>query len=107
MVIGKGRLLSDGSMDDLRKQVSHERCLIVDLAHGHETIDEDQVTIVERSGPRVTMAFHPSEISPAELIARITARHEVRDLFVEHPPIEEIIAELYALHELDSGDGAP
>ena len=107
MVIGNGRLLSDGSMDDLRKQVSGERRLIVDLAHGDEAIEEELVTIVERSGPRVTMAFHPSEISPAELIARITGRHEVRDLFVEHPPIEEIIAELYALHELDSEDGAP
>ena len=103
MVIGNGRLLSDGSMDDLRKQVSRERRLIVDLARADETIEEEQVTIVERSGPRVTMAFDPSEVSPAELIARITARHEVRDLFVEHPPIEEIIADLYALHELDDG----
>ena len=69
-----------------------------------ETIEEEQVTIVERSGPRVTMSFDPSQISPAELIARITSRHEVRDLFVEHPPIEEIIADLYALHERDSGE---
>ena len=107
MVIGNGHLLSDGSMDDLRKQVSRERRLIVDFARGDEIIEEEQVKIVERSGPRVTMAFHPSEISPAELIARITDRHEVRDLFVEHPPIEEIIADLYALHELDSEDGAP
>ena len=107
MVIGNGRLLSDGSMDDLRRQVSHERRLIVDLARADETIEEEQVTIVERSGPRVTMAFDPSEISPAELIARITARHEVRDLFVEHPPIEEIIADLYALHERDSGEREP
>ena len=29
----------------------------------------------------------------AELIARITARHAVRDLFVENPPIENIVAQ--------------
>jgi ABC-2 type transport system ATP-binding protein len=41
------------------------------------------------------LAFDPGRVSPATLIARITARYDVRDLFVENPPIEEIIAELY------------
>ena len=35
------------------------------------------------------------EPKPAKLIARIAARHEIRDLLVENPPIEEIIATLY------------
>jgi ABC-2 type transport system ATP-binding protein len=34
-------------------------------------------------------------VSAAALIARIASRHAVRDLFVENPPIEEIIARLY------------
>ena len=70
MVIGNGRLLSDGSMDDLRNQVSRERRLIVDLARPDESIEDERVTIIERSGPRVTMAFDPSAISPAEFIQR-------------------------------------
>ena len=61
MVIGNGRLLSDGSMDDLRNQVSRERRLIVDLARPDEAIEDE---------PRVTMAFDPSAISPAEFIQR-------------------------------------
>ena len=35
-------------------------------------------------------------VSAATLISRVTAQHPVRDLFVENPPIEEIIARLYA-----------
>jgi len=42
-----------------------------------------------------TLRFDPGLISPAELIARITAEHEITDLFVENPPIEEIIARLH------------
>jgi len=99
MVIGAGRVLSDGSMDDLRAQVSGERRLIVDLVHPDERIHDDDATVVDRVGGRVTLSFDPGRMPAARLIARVTARHEVRDLFVEHPPIEEIIADLYARHE--------
>jgi ABC-2 type transport system ATP-binding protein len=99
MVIGGGRVLSDGTMDDLRRRVSPERRLIVDLARADDEISDDEARVVERNGQRVTMAFDPGRTPAATLIARITGRHEVRDLFVEHPPIEEVIAELYARHE--------
>jgi ABC-2 type transport system ATP-binding protein len=99
MVIGGGRMLSDGSMDDLRNQVSRERRLIVDLARADDVIADDEAHVIDRTGQRVTMSFDPTRTPAARLIARITERHEVRDLFVEHPPIEEIIADLYALHE--------
>jgi len=42
------------------------------------------------------LAFDPIKISAASLISQITSQHEVEDLFVENPPIEELIAELYA-----------
>ena len=51
--------------------------------------------VVRRDGHRVCLAFDPHQISPAELIARVTRRFPVRDLFVENPPIETIIARLY------------
>jgi ABC-2 type transport system ATP-binding protein len=44
------------------------------------------------------MRFFPEEITSAELIRRITARHDVDDLFLELPPIEEIVAALYRRH---------
>ncbi len=52
--------------------------------------------LVEHEGARVRLAFDPGTIPAADLIARITARHPVRDLFVENPPIEQVIARLYA-----------
>jgi ABC-2 type transport system ATP-binding protein len=98
MVIGSGRLLVDGTMDDLRAEAGGERRLTVDLAHPEEHVTADGARVVSRTGGRVTLAFDPRTTTPAHIIARVTERHEVRDLFVEHPPIEEIIAELYARH---------
>jgi ABC-2 type transport system ATP-binding protein len=96
MVIGRGRIVSDGSLQALRMAVNNERRLIVDLVHDQEVVDDPAARLVGRHGRRVEFAFDPREVSPAQLISRITAAHAIQDLFVEHPPIERIIAELYA-----------
>jgi ABC-2 type transport system ATP-binding protein len=94
IVIATGKVLCDGSLDDLRARVSRERWLTVDLANDEEVADP-QATLVRREGNRHCLGFDPQQVSPAELIARIAARHAVRDLFVENPPIETIVARLY------------
>jgi ABC-2 type transport system ATP-binding protein len=96
IVIGDGKILSDGTLAELRHRVTRERWLTVDLAEANGSIDDPDVTLIKREGPRVCVAFDPQRISPAALIGRITQRHNVHDLFVENPPIETIIAKLYA-----------
>ena len=61
-------------------------------------LDEPSATEIQRDGHRVRLAFDPQVVAPAELIRRVTARHAIRDLFVENPPIETIVARLYAAH---------
>ena len=95
MVIGEGRIISDGTLAELRSRVTQERRLIVDLEEDAEVCDPD-ATISCRNGHRVHLSFDPERVSAAELIRRVTRDHEVRDLFVENPPIEEIIARIYA-----------
>ncbi|HEU0034624.1 MAG TPA: ABC transporter ATP-binding protein [Kofleriaceae bacterium] len=95
IVIGDGKLLSDGTIADLRARVTRERWLTVDLDADVAAIDEPDTTLVRREGKRVCLAFDPQVVAPAEMIRRITNRHAVRDLFVENPPIETIIARLY------------
>jgi ABC-2 type transport system ATP-binding protein len=95
MVIGAGKILSDGSLAELRARVTRERWLTVDLDDGVAWIDEPGAKVIRREGNRVCLAFDPLELPPAELIRRVTSRHAIRDLFVENPPIELIVARLY------------
>jgi viologen exporter family transport system ATP-binding protein len=95
MVIAGGRILSDGTLEDLRACVSRERWLIVDALESAEEIADPDATVMRREGRRVCLSFDPGRVSPAALIGRITARYEIADLFVQNPPIEEIIARLY------------
>ena len=95
MVIGQGTILSDGTLEDLRSRVSRERWLIVDLVEAQEAISDPNAVVVSQEGHRVCLGFDPSQITPAALISRITARYAISDLFVQNPPIENIIARLY------------
>ncbi len=100
MVIGHGRILSDGALEDLTARVTRERRLTVDLVDEAGTITDPDAEVVRRDGHRVHLSFDPERVSAATLIGRITARHPVRDLFVESPPIEEIIARMYEQERL-------
>jgi ABC-2 type transport system ATP-binding protein len=95
IVIGRGEILSDGPLAELRGRVTSERWLILDLLDEEEPVSDPEATVIGREGARVTLSFDPASVSTAALISRITARHAVRDLLVQNPPIEEIIARLY------------
>ncbi|MBN2309027.1 MAG: ATP-binding cassette domain-containing protein [Candidatus Hydrogenedentes bacterium] len=95
IVLNDGKVLSDGGLDALRNTVSRERWLTVDLADEADTVSDPDAAVVRREGGRITLAFDPDRVSTPALIGRITARHAIRDLFVENPPIEEIIARIY------------
>ena len=96
LVIGDGTILSDGALADLRRRVTRERWLTVDVADGTaSTISDPDATVIRRDGERVCLAFDPEVVSPAELIRRVTSKHAVQDLFVENPPIETVIARMY------------
>jgi ABC-2 type transport system ATP-binding protein len=95
ILIGRGEILSDGPLDALRGRVTNERWLIVDLERGEETVEDEEAQVLRKEGGRVCLRFDPALVSTASLIRRVTARYAVRDLFVENPPIEEIVARLY------------
>jgi ABC-2 type transport system ATP-binding protein len=50
LVIGDGRLLLDGSLNELRAQVSRERWLTLHLADAQQVITDDEATVISREG---------------------------------------------------------
>jgi len=95
LVINHGRVLADTTLDGLRTSVTRERRLIVDLEREGDDPLFPGSRLVERSGPRVTLAFDSSETSAARAIAQVSARAAILDLLVVPPPIEEVVAHFY------------
>jgi len=105
LVISDGRILSDGTLADLRASVSRERWLTLDLADGGAsgaTFSDPDAQLIRRDGARLCLAFDPQRVSVADLIARIARKYPVHDLFVENPPIETIVARIYAQRDTSS-----
>ena len=102
IVIGKGTLLSDGTISELRNRVSRHRRLIIDLASVEKAreVSDPFAEVTACEGGRVTLQFDPTLSPTAEIIARLTSQFPVLDLFVENPPIEETIARLYLEHQV-------
>ena len=94
MLINHGTLLQDGTVADLR---SGERRVVIDF-HGVPVLDASHQQYLESSqGERLTFALAGGV---AEFLAQVTARYQIRDLVVEHPPIEETVAKLYQRERL-------
>ena len=95
LVISEGGIYLDGTVDEMRRKVSDERNLIVDLEDLDDEIVVERAKVHRRDGHRLWLRFRPEEISAAELISMVAAKNRIRDLFVENPPIEEVVASLY------------
>lgn len=95
LILNEGQIFLDGTLETLRKQMQPERRLIVDLVNEHETISEKEAVLIKQEGHRVYLSYNPVITSTPDLIKRITSNHPIRDLYIENPPIEEIVAKLY------------
>src|SRR6185503_13220770 len=102
IVIGKGMILADGSLDALRRGALAERRLWVHFANDVEDVRVAGVSVRQRQGRSVELSFDPRVTSAHRLIAQVAAEFEVEDVHLEEPPIEEVIARFYALHAVEA-----
>ena len=89
MLINHGTLLMDGTVADLR---SDRRRVVVDFESLPELTPAHLEKVVSRAGEQVIFEV---DTRVGEFVAEVTASYRVHDLTVDHPPIEETVAELY------------
>lgn len=95
IVIGKGKILLDGSLQSLRNTVSKDRRLILNISEGTNGFSIKGTTLVRKENNKLIIDFDPDIITPADLIAMLSTKYQIKDILIENPPIEEIIAKLY------------
>jgi ABC-2 type transport system ATP-binding protein len=96
MIIDRGKLLYDGSLEQIRERFGTERTLVVDLAEDDlPPLDVPPAREIRADGPRRWLRFQRAETSAADLIAAVAARYRIEDLTIEEPAIETIIRRIY------------
>ena len=95
IMIHQGQLLHDGSLPAFKDKFGKGHSIMVEFAHDDEEVNDPRLRVARREGPRVWFLFHREEISLAEATTLIARNHDIRDLVVKEPEIEDIVREFY------------
>jgi ABC-2 type transport system ATP-binding protein len=96
IVIGAGKIMFDGTIELLRRRIRNERRLTIDLERDDIPFSDPDAVLEERIGSRLRLSFNADLVQPGDLVKRIMNGYPVRDIFIESPEIEEVVAQLYA-----------
>jgi ABC-2 type transport system ATP-binding protein len=100
MVIGKGTILFDGTIGQLRNNLAPERVVKVEFREPPHHLDFPPAVLAGHNGRTAEYRINPLKTSAIELIAAVSASNPVKDFVVENPPIEEIVAGMYKKFEI-------
>lgn len=100
ILIGKGKILLDGSLNDLKNRFNNNKTLTVDFQESNQAIDIPGTSVLSRSKESALLCVDLEKIKVSEVIGRLSEEFDINDVSVNHRPIEEIIVELYKEYEI-------
>lgn len=94
LLIGNGRILLDGSLEELRKNVSERKNLVIKFSGKSPEICAG-MTLTEAKEGHLVISLEPSILQVSEAIAYLAAQTELLDVSVSGITTEEMVATLY------------
>jgi ABC-2 type transport system ATP-binding protein len=95
LIIDKGKIIYDGTTDDIREKYAKYRTLIIDFVEKQTGIKLPGVEVYEDKGNKIQFRFNKDEVSVQELINRLTHKYAISDLTIQETEVESIIREIY------------
>jgi len=99
LLIGKGRILLDGSLAELKKRSSRRKTFVVEYTGAAPAIPEG-MTLVEIKDGRLIVTLDPEVLPVSDAIARLASRTELIDISVSGITAEEMVAGLYKEYQI-------
>ena len=94
IVIDQGKLIHDGDLRGLIKQMDPDKRVSFTLKNGASDVDLSKLgTVLAKDGNRVTLRVPESEIAPA--VGHLLSELHAADLAIEDPPLEEILRVMF------------
>ena len=94
LLIGRGRILLDGTLDELKRGRPAQRRLTVAYGGGALPVVEGLTPLRDADG-HAELLLDTGLLSVSEAVARISAQTEVKDLSVSGESVEELVMSLY------------
>jgi ABC-2 type transport system ATP-binding protein len=94
IIIDKGSLRFDGSLDNLVRSVRPEKRIVLKLSRPVDAADGAALgTVIEHEPGRLVLQVKPDQLQAA--VSGALARLPVADLTVEDPPLEDVMRDLF------------
>jgi len=95
VVIAQGKIMYDGSLSGIIDRFSKHKVVSLQLAENNMNGDWSRYgEVVDQQAPKVRIRI-ARDVVP-EVLAAILANHQIEDVSVEDPPLEQVIAELFS-----------
>jgi ABC-2 type transport system ATP-binding protein len=96
IVVDRGRIQYDGSLDRLRQRLGRVRELVVDFAEPVRELSlPPGASVAKVEGWRAWIEFERDRLTAPRLISTLQAQRDVEDLTLREPEIEQVIHRLY------------
>ena len=93
LLIGKGRILLDGTLEQLRTR--YGRCRTIELQYTGVLSIGEGMTVLRNQEGRATLSMDTSVHSVSQAIAQLSRQADILDLSVTGASAEEMVASLY------------
>jgi ABC-2 type transport system ATP-binding protein len=96
IVINHGTLVFDDAVAELRRSYLRRKVIDLKLVGQPEPFEMDGVTVLDSAPHRLLLEVDLDRSPIEQIIAQVVTRYHVVDLSVGEPPLDEIIAAIYA-----------
>lgn len=95
ILIGKGSLLYDGKLEELRSRFGTHKTITADYRKNTDSIDIPGTTIIDWSSEHVVLSVDTEKTLTSKVITQLSNQVDLLDVTIESQPIEDIIVQLY------------
>ena len=99
LMIGKGRILLDGSLSELKKRNSTHKTLTVDYS-GEPLPASRHMTIIKDMGGHAEIMIDTAVLTVSQAISQISSKVEIKDISVTGETVDEMVVSLYKEFEI-------
>lgn len=100
LLIGKGKLLLDGTLKELKEKYVTHKTLIVDYYDFMDDLVIEGTELISKTSNRMILNVCLDERKVSDVISELASQLEIIDITVEDRAIEEIIVDLYKEYKI-------
>ena len=100
LLIGKGKILYDGSLNSLRNRFDKQKIITLDYHEKNTPIHIAGAELLSWTPVRAVLGVDMQKTVVSDVISQLSGQVELTDVVIEAQPIEEIIVQLYKEYQI-------